>query len=411
MGRKVLFLSQVVPYPPHGGVLQRGFNLLKELGKRHEVHLLAFRHNDILPSEQMEESRAELGTFCESVTYFELLPKRSQLYKLGALGAGIVESVPFSVIAHRSRAFREKVVELVRTGVVDTLHCDTIGLAPYRTYASGLPSVLTHHNIESQLMARRAASDRFPVGAYAAMQANKLKRYESSQAPLFDVNVTVSQEDAKLLENLASGCFVRVVPNGVDVDYFRPGPESENPSIVWAGGMNMFANSDAILHFLREIWPRVKEAVPGVRFDVIGQDPPKELLHAARSDEDLRALGFVDDVRPYVQSASVYVVPIRVGGGTRLKVLDALAMGKPIVSTSIGCEGIAVSNGIDIRIEDGPDKFARAVIELLEDKAQRQYLSMGARGLAEQRYSWSPIADDLSTAYELAHDISGGARG
>lgn len=400
---RVLFLSQIVPFPPHGGVLQRGFNLLRELGNRVELHLAAFHHPDILTTDdQIEESRAVLSDFCESVTYFELLPKRSALYKWMAIGTGVFDPRPFSVIAHRSTALRSWVTEFIEREQADLVHYDTIGLAPYRNIAETVPSVLTHHNIESQLMTRRAASDGWAAGTYASMQSRKLRRYEARVSPLFDVNVVVSSVDEIELRSIAPGISTVVVPNGVDTSYFVPGNESDAASVVWAGGMNMFANRDAVTYFVERIWPRICRERPDVVFHVIGQDAPPQLTEFAARDSRLKVHGFVEDVRSFIQQASVYVVPIRVGGGTRLKVLDALALGKPIVSTSIGCEGIDVTDGLNIRVADDPGDFAAAVVDLLSDTKQRRTLGSAARSLAESRYAWGPITDTLVGAYRHA---------
>lgn len=400
---KVLFLSQIVPYPPHGGVLQRGYNIVREIARRHELHLLAFLHRDILKTTaEVEHSRSVLRGFCKSVEYFDLWPKRSRLDKVLAIGAGLALPEPFSVIAHRSADFARRVREVVSEQGIDVVHYDTIALARFIHSAAGIPSVLTHHNIESQLMARRAAVERWPASTYLAMQTRKLVAYEKSMSPRFDVNVMMSELDAEGLRQLAPSVETAVVPNGVDVSYFSPGDEPEEAAMIYTGGMNMFANRDAVMHFVDNIWPAVKAARPDARFDIVGQDPPAELLQRAQRDSGLRIHGYVDDVRPLVRKAAVYVVPIRVGGGTRLKVLDALAQGKAIVSTAVGCEGIQVTERKDILIEDEPAAFARQVVALLNDPAWRRELGVAARGLAESRYAWGPIGERLAEAYERA---------
>lgn len=400
---KILFLSQIVPYPPHGGVLQRGFNIVREIARNHELHLMAFIHRDILHTEsKIEHSRQVLGEFCRTVEYFELWPKRSRLDQLVAIGAGLVFREPFSVIAHHSSKFAQRIDELVKENNIDVIHYDTIALARFLGIASHLPSVLTHHNIESQLMARRAAVERWPASAYLSMQARKLIAYEAVMSPHFDVNVMMSELDALALCEIAPSVETAVVPNGVDIEYFSQVSETQDPSMIYTGGMNMFANRDAVMYFVNHIWPSVKAARPDARFDIVGQDPPQELLAKMSEDSGLRVHGYIDDVRPLVAKAAVYVVPIRVGGGTRLKVLDALAQGKPIVSTSIGCEGIRVTAGHNIELEDDPGAFARRVVALLNDPERRRELGGNARRLAESNYAWGPIGKRLEAVYEKA---------
>jgi len=400
---KVLFLSQIVPYPPHGGVLQRGYHLLRELGQCASVHLLAFVHPDVLPTAAaVEESRQALGAFCTDVEYFRLWPKTSKAHRLLALASSAVSSEPFSAIAHRSRAFGRRVTELLGTMRFDIVHADTIALCQF-VNDDPVPAVLTHHNIESALMSRRASVEpRKLAAAFLRREAAKLAAYEALVAPRYVVNVVVSRQDELTLLQNAGGLRTALVPNGVDVTYFSPGSVLEEPALVYTGGMNMFANRDAVMHFLDEVWPLVSAASPNVTFYAVGQDPPAELLQRARRDARIVVTGYVDDIRPFVRKSSVYVVPLRVGGGTRLKVLDAMAMGKALVSTSVGCEGIEVTPGKHLIVADTAPAFARSVLELLASPDRRLALGTAGRALVESRYSWRIVADSLVEAYQRA---------
>lgn len=399
---KVLFLSQIVPYPPHGGVLQRGYNIIREVAKNHDIHLLAFVHPEILTSPTLlDESRLELEKFCKTIDYFSLWPKKSLVHKFVALALGGVYPGPFSELAHRSAGFRDRMRELLVEQEVDLVHYDTIGLARYKKYAPDTPSVITHHNIESNLMARRSEVERSAPGRwYVARQARLLRESEATESARFDCNVMMSATDEADLKEMAPGVRTAIVPNGVDTEYFQPGQVEVEPAIIYTGGMNMFANEDAVLYMLKEMWTRIKQAIPNVRFYVIGQDPTREILDFAKNDDAVTVTGFVNDIRPYVARSAVYVVPIRVGGGTRLKVLDALAQGKAIVSTSVGCEGINVTDGKNIRIEDNPVEFAKRTIELLKDPDKRRDLGQKARQLAVEEYSWEKIGKVLDGVYQ-----------
>jgi sugar transferase (PEP-CTERM/EpsH1 system associated) len=402
---RVLFLSQIVPYPPHGGVLQRGYHLLRELGRRASVHLLAFVHPDELRTEaRVEESRAALKEFCERVEYFPLWAKTSPAHKAAALAASAFSPLPFSVIAHRSSAFERRVAESLRTGPYDVVHVDTVALSQFVDLdAPTVPSVLTHHNIESMLMERRASVEHRPLARqYLQRETAKLRSYEARMSPRYDMNIVVSPDDGHTLAARVPGVRTAVVPNGVNVEYFTPDPTQETPALIYTGGMNMFANRDAVTYFLDEIWPLIRKRMPDTKFFAVGQDPPKELLAYAGRDPNVVVTGFVDDIRPYVRKAAVYVVPLRVGGGTRLKVLDAMAMGKAIVSTSIGCEGIAVKPGQHLMTADTPETFAQATITLLGDRVRRLSLGRAARDLVERRYAWRVIGDQLLEAYQGA---------
>jgi len=415
---RILFLSQIVPYPPHGGVLQRGYNLVRELCRHCEVHLLAFVHPDVLPTpEAVEESRRVLSGMCASVEYFSLWPKASPLHRAAGLTMSLLSSQPFSVIAHRSRAFANRVDAFIRSGAIDLVHADTLALAPFVPATRSWPAALTHHNIESVLMRRRSEFERRPgARQFLAREAGKLERAERRHATQFDVNIVVSAHDDATLRQVAPGVVTAVVPNGVDTEYFTPHAVATSADLIYTGGMNMFANRDAVMHFLDEIWPRVVAARPDARFVAVGQDPPPELKARAAADARIVVTGYVPDVRPYVSAAAVYVVPLRVGGGTRLKVLDAMAGGKALVSTTIGCEGIEVTPGQHLLTADTPPAFAEAVLALLGDAGRRADLGRAARQLVETRYAWPAVGRQLLDAYAQAVDIhrttagSGGVR-
>ncbi len=403
---RVLFLSQIVPYPPHGGVLQRGYHIIRQLSRRASVHLLAFVHKDVLPTEAaLEESRRALEEFCETVEYCPLWAKTSIVHRVAALAASTCSTVPFSLIAHRSSVFERQVRDALKRDRFDLVHVDTLALSQFIEFPKTLPAVLTHHNIESILMERRAhVETRTLARQFLQRESTKLRRYERMASPRYDVNIVVSPNDGETLAGRVPGVKTAVVPNGVDVDYFTPDPSQQTPAVVYAGGMNMFANRDAVMYFLEAIWPLIVAKAPDIRFIAVGQDPPKELLALAARDRRIVVPGYVPDMRPYVQQAAVYVVPLRVGGGTRLKVLDAMAMGKAMVSTTIGCEGISCKAGEHVLLADSPDAFARATLELLADRERRLQLGAAARALVERAYSWPVVGDILVDTYRDAID-------
>lgn len=399
---KILFLSQIVPYPPHGGVLQRGYNIIREIAKDNDVYLLAFIHPDTLPSQHLvDESKRHLEGICKEVHYFSLWPKKSMLHKYIAFIIGFFYSLPFSVLAHKSSDFKNKITDLVNREGIEIVHIDTVGLSQYKKYIGDLPSIVTHHNIESSLMARRSkVESNWFTRYYVAKQSEKLKKYEIDESKKYFINVMMSAADEKELLDMSPGVKTAIVPNGVDVDYFKRVEGEEEQAIIYTGGMNMFANKDAVMHLLDDIWPLVKTKIPNIKFYIIGQDPPKELLRLSKEEAGIEVLGYVDDIRPYVAKSAIYVVPLRVGGGTRLKVLDALAQGKAIISTSIGCEGIEVTDRENIYIEDSDSEFASSIIELLNNKKRRKILGDNARKLAVDKYAWPSIAKYLLRAYK-----------
>jgi len=399
---KIVYVTQIVPYPPHGGVLQRGFNLLRELARRHRIHLLAFHHPDELPEgEAVSQSRVELGKFCEKVEYFPLWAKKSNAHRAAALAFGALNSLPFSVLAHRSRALRQRLTEICASSDrPDVVHLDTIALAPYLKFCSHVPVVLAHQNVESQLMERRARLESSVIArAYVRLQARRLRKYEANQGPRFRLNIMVSDVDATRFKSFTPGIRTAVVSNGVDTEYFTARTDDEIPAAIYTGGMNMFANRDAVEWFLEEMWPRIRSAVPDARFFAVGQRPSPRVLAAARANIGVEAPGHVDDVRPWVARAAVYVVPLRVGGGTRLKMVDAMAQGKAIVATSLGAEGIHGDDGLHFVVSNDAEHFAREVIRLMRDPAGRRALGKAARARVEQEYGWPLLAGRLAGLY------------
>jgi glycosyltransferase involved in cell wall biosynthesis len=218
--------------------------------------------------------------------------------------------------------------------------------------------------------------------------------------------VAVSELDAEQLNRLSGRHDVVYVPNGVDTDYFRlesvePDGKS-NPTLIYVGGFTWFPNLDAIDYFRREILPIVQARVPNVKLKVIGRYPDTAQVREIAADPAIELCGLVDDIRPHVQAAGVYIVPLRIGGGTRLKILDALSMAKAIVSTSIGCEGLDVVPGESIIVADEPKSFADALIRLFNDPQAVQRIGQNGRALAEARYDWRAVAKGLDAAYQRA---------
>ncbi len=307
----VLFLSQVVPYPPHGGVLQRGYHILRQLSRRARVHLLAFVHPNLLPTpEKVEESRRALGDICATVDYFPLWVKRSMVHQVAGATLAAVSSSPFGVIAHRSPAYRTRVSSLLARERFDVVHVDTIALDQFIDHTARPPALLTHHNIESTLMARRASVQTQALARrFFAREAGKLAAFERRAAGRYDVNIVVSEADGRALTDLVPGARTAVVPNGVDVEYFAPSTSAPQPAFVYTGGLTMFANLDAVMYFIRDIWPRIVARRPDARFHAVGRNPPQALREAAVADPRIVVPGYVDDIRPLVGQSAVYVVP------------------------------------------------------------------------------------------------------
>jgi glycosyltransferase involved in cell wall biosynthesis len=217
---------------------------------------------------------------------------------------------------------------------------------------------------------------------------------------MFGNCIVVSEVDKQILRDMGVTSELYVVPNGTDTKFFRAlGKKTVERSVLWVGHMDVHTNRDAVLHYWREVYPIIRRREPGVRMTFVGTSPPREIVRFANRDKSVRTTGFVEDIRPYVEEAAVVVVPVRIGSGTRVKILDCMAMGKGIVSTAVGCEGLDVTNGKNIVVADGAEAFANGTIGLLRNEGMRRSIGNNARSFAEQ-YDWSRIIGKQEDVYK-----------
>jgi glycosyltransferase involved in cell wall biosynthesis len=264
-----------------------------------------------------------------------------------------------------------------------------------------VPTTCTHHSIESELLRHRARHIGNPLAAvYLRYQANLLERIERQVCGQFDVNVMTSELDADRLRALVPNARTTAVPNGVDVDFFKP-PTANNEidgRVVFLGPTYMFPNRDGVEFFLDSIWPSVVKHVPDASFHLLGKNSEADKM-VFEKRPGVSCQGYVPDIRPHFAAAQCSVVPLRVGGGTRLKILDAWSMGKAVVSTSIGCEGLETVDGRNILIRDDAKGFADAVVQILSDAELRKRLGHEGRSTVENHYAWPIIGNRLSSVY------------
>lgn len=403
----VLWLTHAIPYPPKAGFLSRTYNLLREVGRHHEVDLISFvqepwiRTHFATLEEGIEESRRVLGNICRRVTYLPIASTRLRWGKhitaLSALLTGSTYTTSWLASLPAARVIAE---EMARNRY-DLVHFDTIGLASYRDL-SRVPAILTHHNIESHMMMRRADNARRAVArSYYRLEARRLEAFERLVAPAYAAHITCSELDTARLRSIVTDATVVTIPNGVDCDFFSAERVSTRPnSAVFVGTMNWYPNVDAMLFFLREIWPQLRARVPDATMDIVGGNPPTGLIRLAHSLPGVTVHGYVPDVRPLIDSAALFVCPIRDGGGTKLKILDAFAMEKCVVAHSIACEGIEVSDGKDVVLANTPDEFISEICRLFQNERERAEIGAAARRLVERNYSFRQFGGQLSATIE-----------
>ena len=410
---RVLWVSHIVPYPPAAGVLLRAYNLIKAIGAQHELTLVAFIQDTWLKTcfgdvdRGLDVCRQELERHCVSVIFLPIERRRRLAGKLRTAleslvtSGGYMQSWLQGPAAHRQ--FRS-----LEDEHFDLAHFDIISLAPFARYFPDIPATLGHHNIESHLLLRRSENESNMVKKfYFWREGRRLRRYESEVCAKFSLNVTCSELDSERLLKIAPTAKVRTVPNGVDCDFFRPQGAVPDPnSLVFVGTMNWYPNADAVMFFLQHIWRPLKILRPELTFDVAGSNPPRALVDAASSLADVRVHGFVPDVRPMLDAAALFVCPIRDGGGTKLKILDAFAMQKCVLAHPIACEGIDVTADTNVVFAAEPEEWLRRIDELLGDAARRAEIGAAARILAETRYSFDAIGRGFSDLMieEVAHD-------
>jgi sugar transferase (PEP-CTERM/EpsH1 system associated) len=395
---KLLFLAGNFPFPPTDGWRIRVFAILRGLARRHEVSVVSFiRRSD--------DRRAvdELRSFGVDVHVLERDPRYSPV----KLVAGLLGPTAFPILNYRDPRMTRLVQEVVHAHSFDLVQVESLQMAQYGIDLDAA-TILDLHNIESLLMKRYAEkSDHLLKRAYAEVTWRKMDAYEREICGRFTHCLTCSDADRRFLVERSPVNGVTVIPNGVDVPETQPvpggtvGDGTARPRLVFVGRMDYHANVDGIQWFVEQVLPQVRATSPDVLLQIVGGHPAPAVSRLARTNE-IEVTGFVPDVTPFVENASVVVVPLRIGGGTRLKILEALAMGKAIVTTTLGVEGIAAKTGRDLLVADTAHEFAQQVSALLADAERRRTLGSAGYALARQHYDWTHILGDLEDVYRQA---------
>lgn len=392
---KILFLAHLIPLPLDSGGKIKSYYTLKALSSRHELSVLAY----VRTREEVEQM-PELGKLCHRLRSIPLKRPRAALVLDAA--KSILTNQSFIVSRDYRKSMHDWVIKEIEEFQPDVVHIDHLQMAQFVPFGSSFKTVLDHHNIESMIVKRVGES---PGGLtsrlYARIEWPKLRRYELDVCRRCDRVLTVSDEDKKILLELDPTLHnIEAVPIGVDVDYFQTiDRKPPTPNILSIATMYWPPNVDSMLYFHDEIWPLVKPQVPDCVLTIAGQRPVPA-IQALASNPDVRVTGYVSDSRDLARLCSVFIVPLRSGSGVRVKLLNAMAMGLPIVSTSIGAEGLEVVNDEHLLIADTPDAFAKAVVRLIHDRALCDRLGANARALACEKYSWETIGSRLIHVYE-----------
>lgn len=400
---RILWLSHLLPWPPKGGLSQRSYHLMREVGQRADLHVVAFwqRAHQANAAAVADATRA-LEAFSTLHAVHALPENTNAGGRIGLVTRSLLPGPPYTIRWGMSRAFARSVRATIHKIRPDIVHFDTISLAPYLDEVGDTPAVLNHHNIESHMLTRRAEQEtRLLRRLFFRQEAFRLLAYERDVARRFALHLTCSELDAERLRASVGPVPTSVIPNGVDLGYFRPAdPERANAdSLVFVGGLSWYPNAGAIRFFLREVWPLLSARRPSTQLTVVGRGVSADLAAIAAKDSRIRFPGFVDDMRPVVHEAAVYICPIRDGGGTKLKMLDAMALGKPIVAHPVACEGLGLTHGENVVHAETPEGFTEEICRLFDDAALRRRIGTRARQHVERHFSFEAIGAELVSTY------------
>lgn len=392
---KVLLLTQVLPFPPDSGPKIKTLNVIKYLAQQHDITLVSFVRGDQTTDVQ------ELRTYCRSIHTVQMV--RNPLRDGWALIKSLFSDDPWVMVRDDIREMHQLIARLSNESSYDIVHADQLNMGQYALRLTGMRKILDTHNALWLLYKRlwqtmKTGPRKFLLGRDWKL----LRRYEARLCQEFDHVLAVSEEDrAALINAVGQPVDITVIPIAIDTDALKPvtrGRDSDH--ILYMGTMYWPPNIDGVSWFIHEVWPLIRAQRPNLIFDVVGARPPQEFLEFNKLDTGIHVTGYVKDTAPYLKKAGLMIVPLRAGGGMRVKILEALALGLPVVSTSLGCEGIALENGQHVLIADTPSEFARAILQLLDNHALADELGRNGRNLIETSYDYRIACSPLDKVYK-----------
>jgi glycosyltransferase involved in cell wall biosynthesis len=395
---RILFTTLAYPFPPTNGQRLRNWALLHALVEEgHDVSLVSFAE-----PKEMAGDHNEAEKLCQSVERVPLPVggnghEGAHFSRLQALSSPL----PYGAWRHKSEAMRSAIERRLASDSFDLLICDDVYNFQNLPVQTRVPVILNKHDITHVILRRYLGFERNPLKiGYAWMEYRKLRRWETHACAVSASVFACSECDRDILQALSPGARFAVVPNVIDVTKYEPAKTDDGKTILYVGALDWFPNQDAVTFFGTEIFPKLRELAPEATFRVVGRHPPEELRRRFAQVSGVEFTGMVPDVRTEIEKAAMCVVPLRIGSGTRLKILEAAAMGKPVVSTRIGAEGLNFRDGAEIILSDEPQEFAQAVASLLSSPSRRTAMGMQARGRVEREYSLPALRGALRRALE-----------
>ena len=394
---RILWVKMGGLWPCTSGGRVRSLQTISALARNHEVTVVT-THG---PGDDPEGLTRRLSECHQVISVPFAAPKRGSAAFAGALAGSWLSRDPVELWKWRVPEVRERVKTIIDNAGVDLCVADFLLAAPNVPLGGKVPVVLFEHNVEYLIWQRLSELESSPWRrALFEIEWRKLRAREAEACRNADLTIAVSEDDRQRLSALAPGSRMSAIPTGVDTDYFVQNGYAQIPNrLVFSGSMDWHPNEDAVVYFADTILPRIRAEIPDVCLTVVGRNPSARLREVA-DRAGILVTGTVDDVRPSIGEASVYVVPLRAGGGTRLKIFEALAMSKPVVSTTVGAEGLALETGRHFVAADDPRHFADEVIALLRDPERRRALGQAGRRLVETHYSWATVAREFERRCE-----------
>jgi len=394
---KILWVKAGGLVPPDTGGKIRSYNILRQLAKHHAVTFFTFY------AAHENDAHAELSRIFERAIQIPLdLPPAKSAGELLNYAAHLFSREPYNLTKYCRPVVRKKLHALLQEETYDVVLCDFLMAAGVIPWDWPGPKVLFTHNVEAVIWQRHFEMARNPL--WKAVSWREWKAMEAAERRYLrkaDQVLTVSENDREVFARFLDPRKLTVIPTGADTEFFQPSGEMVTPnSLVFTGSMDWLPNEDGILYFADEIFPLIRRHVPDVTLSIVGRKPSRRVKDLASRVPNIQVTGWVEDVRPYLAKGAVCIVPLRIGGGTRLKIFEAMSMAKAVVSTSIGAEGLPVKNGEHILLADDPASFAETTLQLLGNASQRAQIGHAARQLVEENYSWSTVSADFAQVLE-----------
>jgi sugar transferase (PEP-CTERM/EpsH1 system associated) len=402
---KILWVNTHFLHPPTRGGQIRTLEMLRRLHQRHEIHYLGLQEDP----NNLEAVPRSVEYCSKAYAIPHKLPARMSLAFGGQAVMNLFSSEPLAVARYRSAEALRTVADLQQREHFDRIICDFLFSVPNIPVLE--QAVLFAHNVETTIWRRHVEVARGPLQrAFFRREARRMETYERGVCQRVSHVVAVSPEDSDRMRRMFNIEHVSAIPTGVDVDYFRP-PESRIPApapanLVFVGSMDWLPNIDGASWFVNEILPLIRRRIPHCSLVIAGRRPTRRVLDLARDHPGITVTGTVDDIRPYLWGSSAAVVPLRIGGGTRLKIFEAMAAGIPIVSTSVGAEGLPLSEGEHILIADSAQAFADRCLDLLENPDLRSRVAESALETVSARFSWEHVAACFEQILEKTPPVS-----